>query len=349
MTNRDLRCDDPWSNDDGPLVKRIEGLLFYLNQPTYITLLVTITFYLVVSIYFINYFDRLALPFYTLNFPLSFYLNAGHGILKASLYILINFLLISAFIYYYIKFAKRVYIRTKIRVIRKTKNVNIHHLNAKLKEYEKEILGLQLLITIFLILLLIYSPLTPSIPSGFLPIFIENLELNYMNSVRWDIPIILKDLMPFLGGMFIGAIMAIFLIISSFLYIKLEMKYENKIFLVRSEIQSFVNNTWTKAIIWIIILTMLSTLMVMVPARLGYFAAEDLIYGKSDHYEMNFSINDTGGKQNYSNMILITQCNNNYYLVRKMLNTSLSNTTLFIIPERIVQNITVKKCKYNKS
>jgi hypothetical protein len=121
MVNRErLRSDDPWAESDDLSHKKVESILSHLNQPTYITLLFTIIFYIITSTYFVNYFDRLALPFHTLNLPLTFYLNAGQNILKALVYIVLNIILVLTIIYIvYIQFyleykAQKIFYRINI-------------------------------------------------------------------------------------------------------------------------------------------------------------------------------------------------------------------------------------------
>lgn len=73
--------DDPWGNeieDESDIVDKASS---YLNHPTYVTILITASLYIVISAYYASYFYRLSLPFNMLNLPYTFYLNAGYGIL----------------------------------------------------------------------------------------------------------------------------------------------------------------------------------------------------------------------------------------------------------------------------
>jgi hypothetical protein len=67
-----------------------------LMEPSYIIALGTIFFYLIVSEYYISYFQRLSIPFYTLELPFAFFLYAGHWIAYSFL-ILILFIVILRF------------------------------------------------------------------------------------------------------------------------------------------------------------------------------------------------------------------------------------------------------------
>ncbi|OPY55085.1 MAG: hypothetical protein A4E48_00155 [Methanosaeta sp. PtaU1.Bin060] len=60
-----------------------------MTEPTIIIALVTSIFYTSISGYYIAYFKRLSIPFYTLDLPFTFYLNAGNGILYALYYLII--------------------------------------------------------------------------------------------------------------------------------------------------------------------------------------------------------------------------------------------------------------------
>jgi hypothetical protein len=82
MVDGNFRSDDPWAEDRVPLYERIISVLFYLNQPTYITLLFTAIFYIIIATYYISFFNRLSLPFIALNLPLTFYLSAGFYVLR---------------------------------------------------------------------------------------------------------------------------------------------------------------------------------------------------------------------------------------------------------------------------
>ena len=70
--------DDPWEKD----IEIYEKIASFIAQPTYLPILITALFYLIISNYYINYFNRLSLPFYTLNLPLTFYLFAGWQLLN---------------------------------------------------------------------------------------------------------------------------------------------------------------------------------------------------------------------------------------------------------------------------
>jgi hypothetical protein len=125
-------------------------------------------------------------------------------------------------------------------------------------------------------------------------------------------------------------------------------KYENKLFLARVKFKLLINDSRIKAILGITILIIILILMTVIPARLGYYAAEDLIRGNCDHYEMNLSVTNNSS-QFYCNMILITQCNGNYYLINKTNSTFLNiSENLYIVPERTVLHATIKKCRYNE-
>lgn len=59
-----------------------------LANSTFITLSISVMFYIIIASYYINFFNRLSLPFSLLELPFSFYLNAGYNLLGIIFYIL---------------------------------------------------------------------------------------------------------------------------------------------------------------------------------------------------------------------------------------------------------------------
>jgi hypothetical protein len=93
-----LRSDDPWDiekeDDQGerekekkPWFKKISSP--NLTEPTIMIAFVTAMFYVVISGYYISYFKRLSIPFDMLDLSLTFYLNAGNGILYVLNYLIV--------------------------------------------------------------------------------------------------------------------------------------------------------------------------------------------------------------------------------------------------------------------
>ncbi len=233
---KDLQSDDPWAEDNDPPLKKVGLIISYLNQPTYITLLITIIFYVIISTYFINYFDRLALPFYTLNLPLSFYLDAGYNILKVSLLFVLETVMIFTALYMYFSFIKNYYAFMKKK----------EYFSKYFKAIQINSIASTIIICILTILLIFYTPLAPSIPSALLPIYIINfldISENYRSQLQ-DSPILALTIA--MSGASIS-----FLLIR--VLIKIALKYENKIFLVQIQVRDTLNSVWVKPIIGIII------------------------------------------------------------------------------------------------
>lgn len=95
------RSDDPWisENTDVPTgLNRLFSLADKSNAIFYgIGLLMTAIFYLIVSEYYISYFNTLSIQFYSLDLPFSFYLFAGYTIIGTiiSLIFIILFIFIA--------------------------------------------------------------------------------------------------------------------------------------------------------------------------------------------------------------------------------------------------------------
>jgi len=74
----------------------------YIAQPAIFALITTALFYMIITTYYINYFNRFSLPFFTLNLPLNFYLDAANNILLFMFYLCCGVGLIGLFIGHYL-------------------------------------------------------------------------------------------------------------------------------------------------------------------------------------------------------------------------------------------------------
>jgi len=76
-----------------------KGVLFnIINSPAFIIVVFSMLFYITVASYYINFFNRLSLPFYTLNLPFSFYINAGYSLSGIIFYVAAFFLVFFIFL-----------------------------------------------------------------------------------------------------------------------------------------------------------------------------------------------------------------------------------------------------------
>jgi hypothetical protein len=84
----DLRLflDEKKSKINDP-VKSMKRWLSRFLDPTFVLAFGTAIFYIIISEYYVSYFQRLSIPFQTLDLPLTFYLSAG----KDFLYVIIAF------------------------------------------------------------------------------------------------------------------------------------------------------------------------------------------------------------------------------------------------------------------
>lgn len=73
ITGKNLWVDDDPSYD--------ERIVSFIKQPTYLPIIVTAAFYMLITSYYVYYFKSLSMPFFTLNLPLNFYLNAARSLL----------------------------------------------------------------------------------------------------------------------------------------------------------------------------------------------------------------------------------------------------------------------------
>lgn len=94
------RSDDPWDkekednlgeNEKKEKKKHWSSQIRLSNhaEPTIIIALISAIFYIFISDYYISYFNRLSIPFYTLDLPLSFYLYAANQILFSSFFLIL--------------------------------------------------------------------------------------------------------------------------------------------------------------------------------------------------------------------------------------------------------------------
>lgn len=92
------RSDDPWIEEDDPgdKEKEIEPKSWFdkirfsnLAEPAIIVVITTAFFYMVVAGYYISYYKRLSISFYSLDLPLTFYLYAGNSIIYSIFWVIL--------------------------------------------------------------------------------------------------------------------------------------------------------------------------------------------------------------------------------------------------------------------
>jgi hypothetical protein len=87
--------DDEYDNEDTDSdVEHDNRILSFITQPVIFPLIITALFYIIVANYYISFFNRLSLPFFSLNLPLTFYLNSGFLIISFIMFASIIFILI---------------------------------------------------------------------------------------------------------------------------------------------------------------------------------------------------------------------------------------------------------------
>jgi hypothetical protein len=91
-----LLNDCQWDNNDEPH----EKLIPILSNPSYLPILLTAIFYIIIAGYYVSFFNRLSLPYYSLNLPLTFYFHAGYYFLfYASIFAFFIFSIYSGLIF----------------------------------------------------------------------------------------------------------------------------------------------------------------------------------------------------------------------------------------------------------
>ncbi|MCX6679574.1 MAG: hypothetical protein NTX42_04295 [Methanothrix sp.] len=276
--------------------------LKYLNQPVFITLLLTSIFYIVVSIYYISFFNRLSLPFYTLNLPLSFYLSAGNDILNIILFIFLA-LPVGYLLFQYVKYYFYSIIILSIFILDKIWKV--FSLKSSILSSVREKIGISGIKAFKLFLL--YDILT---------VIALIVIINFVDS---NFPRIATRLNPYnqfliFNGIIIATTIFAFILIISF----------PKIYNKRVYYFLFC------ASLFIISLLLITT----IPSKFGYDAAEDVINGRGDRFEMNSISTENNMIDPNASFILIMQCNGNYYLIKKDVINFSDTPNLYIIPEK---------------
>jgi hypothetical protein len=89
------RSDNPWDEEEAEKKKSWVGKINFSNlaEPTIFGAIITAFFYLLISGYYDSYFQRLSIPFYSLDLPFTFYIYSAHWILYSIYYILFSFML----------------------------------------------------------------------------------------------------------------------------------------------------------------------------------------------------------------------------------------------------------------
>lgn len=345
MVDGNFQSDDPWAQDRVPLYERIISVIFHLNQPTYITLLFTAIFYIIISTYYISFFNRLSLPFYVLNLPLAFYLNAGFYILK----IIIFILLIIPTIYLICKFFNNLFVTSIrlntvlsmtilkrqtffLRLLEKMlypyRYTNRRYNNKKFVEFDWKQLIWALIksFSLYLIVIvavsvdiLLFNYYFPRLPTSVLE------EINLLSGKIWTYYILVGFIYIFfiasvLGAAFLDPIIKI-----------LDHKKIHALLFIFSSITFLFVITY-------------------IPYSIGTYSAEDLITGEADHFEVSsiYLENKSIALPN-TTYILIMQSNGNYYLSEKKINAKDCPNIVYILPEKQIQRATIKWINSSRS
>lgn len=336
------RSDDPWIEDFEVPSLRIPSCLYNFNQPAYILGLITVLFYVFLSIYYVSFFNRLSLPFYTLNLPLSFYIFAAGIFISNILYIIFPLVLVLAGYYSFIVLGQKVLAY---------ENIDNHYKNNSIDKL-LGMLGLFMIIILSIIgafiLLTAYAP--HSLQENIFNILNEFLTpLNsLLVSLSFTFPKIAS--IDFITILILSAILFVPLTVSilGLIIIKNEKKISYKmVYLKEIYLDNLVVIRSAFILIGVLSLISITSIIFYVPLMLGNYAAEDLISGRTDHIEMNISMLDKNASSLFDKtLIFVTECNGNYYLIERN-NRVLSNTSsyLYVIPETKVQSATLKSVK----
>ena len=237
---------------------------FLTSHPTYLPIVITAIYYMVIANYYINYFNRLSLPFFTLNLPLSFYLSSGYHILNITLLLLLLML-------YYLELTE-----------------HTHKLRNNSKYF-----------TLFLNSLLVFI---------FMPLIIIGI-------VSMTLP---YDFLQ--NNLYILVVM---ILLFCFLITQLRKMAKKKDF---------------NKIDCIITILIFIFFVVAPPSIFGEIAAQSLIKGESDNFQVRLDLKDKNTSIPNNTFILVSQNNGNYYLIEKN-NLPAKSTKLYVIPEKKIKSI----------
>lgn len=252
------------------LLAYYDKIISFITQPISVPIIITAAFYLIIANYYVNFFERLSLPFFTLNLPLDFYLNAGYYLLRffTDLIILVVFVLTIYYVYL------------------------IFWVNSEDK-YDKYFFVLALVA-------LVCAPIY----------FLKAIPISEILDFQTTI--------------------AFLLVILGILHWQQYVK----------KTETEPDKTNAEKIIFIFIFFCVAFTFTYLPQSLGTHAADRLIRGDSANWEAQLHVKDKNISIPNSTLILIVQCNGNYYLAQKS-NPVPEVIKLFVIPEDEISMITL--------
>jgi len=294
--------DDPWS-EESKFAENITSIARHLVQPVYVTLILSALFYVIISCYYISFFNKLSLPFYTLNLPLTFYIAAGTAVLKV---LLISIMLIPAI---YLLYRGLEYEVVLIHRFPPYKDSSFVIFPEQKKEAEKSrsnetlfiMMFLNMAVSICALMVIIkisiyFFPSLSSLLTLLFPRFFNQLSSQIFHSAlpTFEFKIILSFL--------ILIMLFSFMLILIIPYVR-SFDYRYKLF---------------SALCYGIALLVFLLAITSLPAMIGAYNAEYLISVNGNHFELsNIILKDKNISVENKTFILITECNGNYYLIEK--------------------------------
>jgi hypothetical protein len=269
------------------------SFMAYIKKELPLWIFISSVFYLIWGSYYINYYNILSLPFFTLDFPFTFILNAVY-VFFYHIYNLILLVFILSLTYFILD---RIYDSYK----------GSYSKDPKKKKY----------------------PLWDWFKNPYLWLYIFIVvALLYLSSNSLPFPLNIL--------IFLSLIYAILIFVTEDLWGR--KYFDEKKFRI-----------WDLTVLWLFIISFSIIFLLITPASyLGAFAAENLINGESDHFEIEFSIKDENISIPNGASILILHKNGYYYLVERRNKTLIpksnlaSPTKLYAIPESSVKNVSIR-------
>lgn len=317
---RTLLSDDPWANEikiDDSITKKV---ITFINQPTYLTILLTVLFYIIVSSYYVNYFNRLSIPFNALNLPFTFYLESGYNLLLVIIFFIL--IVIISLI------SLSMLAESKKEAVYSLKRIQYYRNLFKL--HTKRSIRKLLIFASFSEFTNLVSPIIIGIGAlAFLMAF-------FIIFSAWAYFFLPQQ--SFKEWIFLTISIATLIIYP--ITIKFFTKHDtgHYIFGIKLYISKFLILLY----LFIIIFSIHD-----IPSIMGINAAEDLIRGEGSYSEVQLYLKDQNISLSNKTLIFITQCNGNYYLVEKS-NPVPKTAKMYIVSEKEVKMLLIERC-YNYS
>lgn len=184
----------------------------------------------------------------------------------------------------------------------------------------------------------------PKFPHSLIDRIIEDQPFAFMHFTYLKLFSLYSFSIHILGRWLSTIFIMIFYFFAGFLFSMFKSRFVTLIRKRREKIKDLIkykSNLWISVPV-LLVLLIIST--ILLPSMMGHYAAEDLATGRGDHIQINLTLKEDNSNIKNKDLILVTQCNENYYLIEISNNSSRNSSAyLFIVPEDQIQTAVLKR------